>query len=1063
MNQPTNALSTSRPAALTATLVLAAALVFSASSFAATGGPNLTVVSEAAPTQFHAGGSGYFYEIAVINDGGAESHGPVTLTDVLPRGLTVSSTTAACEQSTNGGVTTLSCLLGAIGANGGSALLDIYVNVPGEAAGTLVNSITATDSTEVAQATNTTPVTSPATQVPFGATIEGDLSSFGGGADKQAGSYPLDFSTELIFNTGSVLPKPGAPECSGRPVPSCAALNAQVKDLEVSLPPGLVGNLTTIPHCSQQNFQERGYNDCPANTQVGSLSLVFYGFGTQPQTSPVFNIKPPPGQPAELGFTISTLAHIPVFFRVRSDDYGLTAVISDISQFDPVRIGFLQMWGFPAAPEHDGLRSSQLENCTFGCPYPGLAPRPLLRTPTSCSDEPLSMSVAGDSWQNYQAEGVKPLDSTTLAPMTGCSLLPFNPSIAVAPSTRQAGAPAGYAVNVHLPQAEEPKGLATSDIRNVEITLPQGTVLSPSGANGLSACSEAQFQRLAQTAGNCPAASYVGSVKITTPLLSQPLTGSLFVGEPECSPCSPAQAASGQLVSVYLEAAGPGVFVKLVGHTRIDQSTGQLTAIFTNNPQVPVSDIEVLTEHGPSAPLANPQTCGAATATAALTSWSSSTPDQQFASFAVEGCNPSGFSPDFQAGRTSSTSAGAFTGFDVSLTRQDGEQTLGRVDVTMPPGLLGVLKSVPQCAEAQADAGTCPAASQIGSGSITAGPGAQPLTINGTRVYLTGPYAGQPFGLSIVTPAQAGPFVLAGNTGQGVEVVRAAIHVDPSTAQVTITSGQLPEALDGIPIQIRKIDIKVTRPAFLFNPTSCDPMSVAGSITSTTGAVDHVSSPFQATDCAILPFKPTFVVSTQGKASKANGASLHVRVTSGAGQANIAKVKVNLPLQLPSRLSTLQKACVDSVFGANPGSCPVASVVGQATAVTPLLAHPLTGPAYLVSHAGAAFPDLEIVLQGEGITLILDGNTQIKKGITSSIFRAVPDAPISSFDLVLPEGPHSVLATNLPAKAKHNLCGQMLNMPTVITGQNGAVVRQTTRVAVTGCPKHKTKGEGKKH
>jgi hypothetical protein len=241
----------------------------------------------------------------------------------------------------------------------------------------------------------------------------------------------------------------------------------------------------------------------------------------------------------------------------------------------------------------------------------------------------------------------------------------------------------------------------------------------------------------------------------------------------------------------------------------------------------------------------------------------------------------------------------------------------------------------------------------------------------------------------------------------------------------------------------------------MFNPTNCAPLSVDGTITSTQGATAAVSSHFQAANCATLPFKPKFTVLTQAKTSKANGAYLHVKVTSGAGQANIGKVKVDLPKQLPSRLTTLQKACPDAAFNANPASCPAASVIGSATAITPVLNSPLTGPAYLVSHAGAAFPDLVVVLQGEGITLDLVGNTDIKKGITISTFNTVPDAPISTFDLVLPQGPHSALA------GYGNLCKTHLNMPTALTGQNGAQVKQTTRIAVSGCPKAKRRTTGK--
>jgi hypothetical protein len=252
---------------------------------------------------------------------------------------------------------------------------------------------------------------------------------------------------------------------------------------------------------------------------------------------------------------------------------------------------------------------------------------------------------------------------------------------------------------------------------------------------------------------------------------------------------------------------------------------------------------------------------------------------------------------------------------------------------------------------------------------------------------------------------------------------------------------------------VQTVNVSIDRSGFMFNPTSCRQQQVTGIVAGalangSPGSSVAVSTPYAASGCGSLPFKPKLTVYAKAKTSKANGVYVHFRVLSGPGQANIAKVKVDLPIQLPSRLSTLQKACVAAVFEANPANCPAASVVGTGTAVTPVLKSVVTGPAYLVSHGGAAFPDLEIVLQGEGITLILDGNTHIKHGVTSSTFRAVPDAPVSSFDLVLPQGPHSALA------AFGSLCAKPLRMPTAITGQNGKVVKQNTRVAVTGCPKH---------
>jgi len=400
----------------------------------------------------------------------------------------------------------------------------------------------------------------------------------------------------------------------------------------------------------------------------------------------------------------------------------------------------------------------------------------------------------------------------------------------------------------------------------------------------------------------------------------------------------------------------------------------------------------------------------------------------------------------------------------VTLSRQDGEQRLAGVQVTTPPGLLGVLKSVTRCPEPQASQGACGPESLIGEATVAAGPGEDPYVVKGGRVYLTGPYRGAPFGLSIVVPTTAGPFTLTGNGGPGREIVRAAVNIDPHTAQITVTSDPLPTILQGVPLDIRTINVTVNRSGFMFNPTNCTALVVTGTIASTSGAGTGVSSPFEAANCATLPFGPKLAASTAGHASKANGTSFMVKLASaGLGQeADIARVDLQLPKALPSRLTTLQKACLAAVFNANPAACLEGSNIGRATIHTPLLASPLSGPAYLVSHGGAAFPDVEFVLQGEGVTLILDGKTDIKKGITYSRFDTAPDAPFTTFETVLPAGPHSVLAANVPEKAKFSLCGTSLAMPTEITGQNGAVLRQTTKIAVTGCAKAKKTKKAKK-
>jgi hypothetical protein len=424
--------------------------------------------------------------------------------------------------------------------------------------------------------------------------------------------------------------------------------------------------------------------------------------------------------------------------------------------------------------------------------------------------------------------------------------------------------------------------------------------------------------------------------------------------------------------------------------------------------------------------------------------------------------------PSFEAGTVTPT-AGAYSPLVVHLNREDGSQNISRLNVTLPPGATGKLAGIPQCSEAQIAQAqarnhpgdgaieqanpSCPSSSAIGTVTVGAGAGPHPFYVTG-KAYLAGPYGGAPFSAVFITPAIAGPFDL------GTVVVRAGLFVNPNTVQVTTKSDPLPTILDGIPIDVRSITVTVDRPGFILNPTSCNPLTVTGEEVSTQGQTAPLSSRFQVGSCQNLKFTPKFTVSTTGKTSKASGASLSVKVAYPAGsvgsQTNLGRVDLQLPKQLPARLSTLQKACTEAQFNANPAGCPVASMIGTAKAITPLLSSPLTGPAILVSHGGAAFPDVEFLLQGEGVLVVLDGKTQIKKGITYSHFETLPDQPISQFETTLPQGPYSVLATNLPASAKNSLCGQNLTLPTTLTAQDGAVINQTTKATVTGCAKTKT-------
>ncbi|MHB1808879.1 MAG: hypothetical protein ACYCU0_06245 [Solirubrobacteraceae bacterium] len=557
----------------------------------------------------------------------------------------------------------------------------------------------------------------------------------------------------------------------------------------------------------------------------------------------------------------------------------------------------------------------------------------------------------------------------------------------------------------------------------------------------------------------CPPASKLGTVEIKTPLLEKPLPGAVYLATPYENPFD-------SLLALYIAVHDPvsGVVVKLAGHVEANPVDGQLTATFDENPQLPFEDLELKFREGPRAPLATPRACGGYTTTSVFEPWShlaqgeAGTPDASPTSGLQITSSPSGscaagpgFAPSLAAG-TSDNVAASFSPFVLRLQRNDGEQAFKSVSTTLPKGLTGEIANVPRCGEAQADAGTCPASTQIGHVDVQAGVGATPLSLPEAGraedpVYLTGPYDGAPFGLAIVVHAEAGPFNL------GVVVVRAKIEVDPHTAQVTIStpaSGpySMPTFLKGIPVDLRTIEVTVNRPDFILNPTSCEPASVTGTIGAAEGATAAVSSRYQGAGCQSLAFAPKLTAWTQAKSSRRAGASLAVRVRyPRAGEANIAKVKVQLPKKLPTREETLKYACTEAQFAANPAGCPEAARVGSAIAVTPILATPLAGPVYFVSHAAAKFPELVAVLQGEGVTIDLSGETYISpKGITTSTFASVPDEPISSFEMSFPEGPYSAV-TALGA----NLCHDKLLMPTTITAQNGAVIRQTTHIAIRGC------------
>ena len=623
---------------------------------------------------------------------------------------------------------------------------------------------------------------------------------------------------------------------------------------------------------------------------------------------------------------------------------------------------------------------------------------------------------------------------TTPVGLKNCNTVPFEPNFSLNAATTASDEPDGFTAEVGI--AHNPKAIDNSQLKTATIKLPEGMTLNPSAAAGLTACTPAQARIHSSVAGvACPASSELGTVNLEVPTLPDgSLKGKIYLGGPESGPIT------GPPYVVYLDAesARYGVSVRIKGESTPNEVTGQVTTVFSENPEQPFTKAILHFKEGALAPVANPLGCGTATSEGTFLPFTEPPAKTLSSNFTVTGCPATLPFALTQSTQNQSGNAGGHTSFTFNLARNNGEQYLSQVKTTLPPGLVGAISIVTPCTEAQAVANTCPEASQIGTATAIAGSGPTPFTFGSGTVYLTGPYKGAPYGLSVVVPAVAGPFNL------GLVTTRATLTVNQFTDQVTTTS-VLPTIVKGVPIRLKNIGVAVNKQGFLFNPTNCSVFATESTLTSTLGATQNVSTPFQVTECQKLAFKPSFKATASGKTSKANGASLETTINQAPGQANIKSVLVQLPKQLPSRLTTLQKACPEATFANSPWICPQGSYVGGARANTPLLPSKLTGPAILVSHGGAAFPDLDLVLEANGVRTIVVGNTNIKKGITTTNFAATPDVPVTSVTVNLPVGPHSALA------AFGDLCTAKMVMPTTITGQNGAKVKQNTKIGTSGC------------
>jgi len=863
----------------------------------------------------------------------------------------------------------------------------------------------------------------------------------------QAGGHP---DLETTFT----LENPGDPETA--------------KNILFNAPAGIFGNTNAITECTSVDF---GLEQCPTSSQAG-LITIHANYEGNPNfllgTAPLYDLAPQSGsETARFSFYVPILdipINIPVSVRTDSD-YGLTFTVQDITQLVPLASVHMTFWGFPALEGPEGHYAQRFPkgspghpsgcpgSATAGC-SPGaaadLTPQPLTDNPTTCTREPLSTTL---EVQTYQDPSHLSIAHGSYPATTGCEKEVFKPVLYASPTTEATDSPSGLNVELSDPLFE---GFAASpsEIKSAAVTLPPGFTVNPDAADGQTACTDAQANFNTEGPAECPDSSKIGTFSIGSPALNGRLEGSVYIGEPK----------PGDQYRMFEIASGFGIHAKLVATIKPDPETGQLTAYFSNLPQVPFDDFQLHLFSSDRALMATPTTCRIYEVNADFFPWDEELPDQRSSQIFGLSSGPHGsecpsqvrpFNPSLVAG-TSNPAAGAFSSFTLRLNREDGDQFLGKLNFTMPPGLTANLHGITYCPEAaiavaantagkveQADP-SCPASSEIGTSNVAAGPGSHPFHAVG-KIYMAGPFQGAPLSLVAITPALAGPY------DYGTVVVRVALHIDPLDAHVIADSETVPSIIGGIPIRMREIQVNIDKPNFMINPTNCSPFSVGSEGIGDEGTVANFSSSFHAVNCATLGFSPKMTITQLGarKATKqGKEPSLRFDLNTNPGDANIKSVTVTLPKAFEIDQEHLGNLCDRTELAADQckGKTPIGTVIDE----TPLLERPLAGPAYAVSGYGL-LPHVVFILGGQ-VTVVPQGeSTSVNGGELKTVIPTVPDVPIGHFALTLYGGAHGYLANT------RNLCSSPTVSTVEIDGQNGKSLSEHVKAQTACKAKHKSK------
>jgi hypothetical protein len=837
-----------------------------------------------------------------------------------------------------------------------------------------------------------------------------------------AGAHP-DFTTNFSFPRFSTSSGPEA--------------DARAEEVRVSLPPGLLGNPTSVLKCSTAELL--AFANCPLGSQVGVSRVVVSALGEV--TEPVYNLEPvhPEREVARLGFYAG---FVPVFIDVKvrtASDYGVTALIHRSPGQASLIEAETTLWGSPSDQAHDHQRMNAVEafECNSG-PDAGTACKAegkkrsvppasaFMTNPSACQGGSIGFAAT-----SYQLPGQLFTAQAPLNGITDCTGLPFAPSFSAEPTSQVAGAPTGLRTRLILPQHLGPEERGTATIREARVTLPEGMQVAAGAANWIGVCSAEQVAYHQEVDTACPDASKLGTATIRSPALSVPIEGTIYQRTP----------APGRQFGLWLTADALGLHIKLPGELEPDKATGRLTAAFRDLPQVPVSEIELKVWGGSRAPLENPDHCGTYTTDFSFSPHSDDPAAGGRSTMEIsEGCGQ-GFNPALKAGVTNPL-AGRYSPFVFDLTHPDGDQALRGFSLKLPDGELAKLKGVPLCGDADASVGTCPAASRIGSLQATTGPGPDPLSIPQPgkaqpQIYLSGPYQGAPFSIVSQVPAQAGPFDL------GTLVVRSGLEVEPQTGRAMVKADPLPQFFEGVGIAYRHLHAVIDRPEFSLNPTDCRETAVTSDVASFKGTVAHPSARFQVDGCKALKFKPRLSVKLKGGTKRADYPALTAVLKARRGDANIASASVALPHSEFLAQEHIGTICTRKQFAAD--KCPKGSVYGKAKAVTPLLDKPLAGLVYLRSSDNP-LPDLVAKLGGQ-LEIHLVGRIDSKNGGIRTSFESVPDAPVTKFVLQMKGGRKSLLTNST------DICRGAHRATVAMKAQNGRVAQLRPKLVSDGCQK----------